>query len=115
MSIDPSDDRTVISCTGHLDFATSVRLRVAFEEAVRASPAQIQLDLRELDFLDSAGVRSLAYAQRMCGERGIGFEVSLSKQAQRVIGTLDLSGLPGDDRPGQRPTGSGSTTSDEMA
>lgn len=66
----------LIKAAGELDSGTCDALLVAFEQAI-AGPGRIavSLDLRELSFIDSTGMRSMIQIERIAGERGIALTV----------------------------------------
>ena len=66
--------RRVVRLVGPLDIATSG----AAEEALRSASeggAPVRLDLTDVTFLDSSGMRSLLRAYRLAAERDAAFEV----------------------------------------
>jgi anti-anti-sigma factor len=87
-----SGDGFVIALTGELDLATA---RIAEEEFRRAEASHdlIVLDLRQLTFIDSSGLRLMIGADRRAHERGAAFViVEGPPQVRRVF---DLSGIAG--------------------
>jgi anti-sigma B factor antagonist len=59
-----------LSLRGELDMATEQQLLSSLEAAVTAGAARVVFDLRELSFIDVAGVRALQAGQRRCAEEG---------------------------------------------
>jgi anti-anti-sigma factor len=55
-------DRTQIVPCGELDIATAPQLERAIAEATADAVAELVLDLRQLTFMDSTGLRALAQA-----------------------------------------------------
>jgi anti-sigma B factor antagonist len=87
-----SGDGVVIGFSGELDLGTAP---VAEAELLRAEASQdlIVLDLDELTFIDSTGLRLMIGADRRARERGASFViVRAGPQARRL---LDLSGVAG--------------------
>jgi anti-anti-sigma factor len=82
-------DVLVVSPTGELDMATAPELEEAIERAQGGSA--IVVDLRELTFIDSTGIRALVqvYAAGQNGHSTVSF-VRGQGQVQRV---LELAGV----------------------
>jgi anti-sigma B factor antagonist len=53
----PRDDRTAVAVTGEIDLATADAMGDAVREHLRAGP--VLLDLSQVAFMDSSGVRAL--------------------------------------------------------
>jgi len=76
---------------GELDLATAGELEARLAELEAAKPDEVLLDLRELEFIDSCGVRLIVAADRAASRNGHRFAVISGPPAvQRV---LDISGL----------------------
>jgi circadian clock protein KaiB len=105
MSFDASAAPGVVRLAGELDEATVEHAQRALEEALAAAPAQLTVDVSELQFMDSAGIWLLVDAQRRCVERGI--ELRLGAQRRPAVArALSMSGV--DDliqAPGAHPSG----------
>ncbi len=63
-------DTTVIQLQGELDIATEHELSNAFSEALLAQPQAVTVDLRNLVFLDSTGLRALLRLRESCSQHG---------------------------------------------
>jgi anti-sigma B factor antagonist len=84
--------RSTVSVGGELDLATAEQ----FTTTVRAALAEgaVRIDLAEVSFMDSAGVRALNTALREAAEKG--HELVVSKRMQpAVVQILDLTGMSG--------------------
>lgn len=57
-----NNDAVRVALTGELDIASTPELEQALERIEENAPAQIVLDLRGLEFLDSTGLRALVGA-----------------------------------------------------
>jgi len=79
-------DRVVLSLDGELDMATAPRLQSAIDElALTAMPAMV-LDLRELQFIDSTGLRVILAALQSARDRGQEFAITRgSPQVERLL------------------------------
>jgi anti-sigma B factor antagonist len=64
----------IVSLSGELDIAAETQAQAALERAMDGA-AMLVADLRELDFLDSTGVRVLITAHLRATERGVEFGV----------------------------------------
>ena len=77
----------LISLTGELDLSGAGPLEEEFARLVAAdSIARIVLDLRELDFMDSSGLRMVALAERRLRAEGRALVIVRGREAvQRVF------------------------------
>jgi anti-anti-sigma factor len=64
-------DDAVIKLAGELDHAAAERLAEAFERTSRGADSRVVLDLAEVTFVDSAGLRALIGIERNARERGV--------------------------------------------
>ena len=62
-----SDDRHVITLKGELDLDGVERVTEELERAEASAARQIVLDLSDLTFIDSSGVRMIVCANLRCG------------------------------------------------
>ena len=98
MSIPSFDLRVVhngrsarIAPSGELDIATTPELEQALADARRSGAGEIVLDLRELTFMDSTGLRALAQANSQAEETGIA--LSIIRGPRQIERVLEISGL----------------------
>ena len=78
-----------IALRGELDIATAPRLQEAIDDALAAAPARLVLDLRELSFLDSSGLRLfIVLAGRAERE---GFELALVRPAPPTLSVFRIT------------------------
>jgi anti-anti-sigma factor len=80
-----------LSPCGELDIATTPELEQALADATADAVAEIVLDLRELTFMDSTGLRALAQANSRAGESGIA--LSIIRGPRQIERVLEISGL----------------------
>lgn len=86
-----SDGRTQIAPCGELDIVTTPQLEQAVSEATSEPVSELVLDLRELTFMDSTGLRALAHASLKAEQAGTALSIWRgSRQIERV---LEISGL----------------------
>jgi anti-anti-sigma factor len=85
-------DAQVVVPTGELDLATAPSLDAALDRAFAAAgTGRVVLDLRELEFIDSSGLRSLLTARRRAEASGAGFSLVAGHRA--LERTLDIAGV----------------------
>jgi anti-anti-sigma factor len=85
--------RHTLTLAGELDIATAPELRDEIARRCQDGAAEIVLDLHELSFIDSTGLRLLLSSKQMCEERGCDF--SLIHVHHPARHTLELSGVAG--------------------
>jgi len=79
-------DRVVVSLRGELDLASAPLLQSEIQSSEIVSAAVLVLDLQELNFIDSTGLRVLLGAHKSSAERGQEFAVTRgSPQVQRLL------------------------------
>jgi anti-anti-sigma factor len=84
-------ERAVLVLKGELDPHTAPRLKDEIDSAMGAGANEIVLDLAELGFIDSSGLRVIISAHKESGERGGKLVLrSPSPTAKRL---LDITGL----------------------
>jgi anti-anti-sigma factor len=84
--------RKTIRVAGDLDSATCMALNDEFERTI-AEPglAELHLDLRELSFIDSAGMRTIILIERAVRERALGLLVT--PPPQPLVELLEMTGV----------------------
>lgn len=68
-------DTAVIRLHGELDLASAPAFTAQFEEIGAQETTVVVIDLTELEFMDSTGLRSILMAHERCGESGQQFAV----------------------------------------
>ena len=86
------DGRTTVAVGGELDLATAEEFSTAVRGALAGGP--VLIDLAELSFMDSAGVRALNTALREAAEHGRELRVCEGMQPS-VVQMLKLTGMLG--------------------
>jgi anti-sigma B factor antagonist len=81
----------VVVPTGELDIATAPALEQALERAFESDAARVVLDLRELEFIDSSGLRSLLIARRKADAVRAHFTLVAGDRA--LERTLEIAGV----------------------
>jgi anti-sigma B factor antagonist len=82
----------VIQCKGRIDSATAPDLRNAFDSCIDEGRYHLVLDMQEIDYMSSAGLRELISAQKKCKKFSRG-EVVLVNVSDRIREALDLAGF----------------------
>ena len=88
---DDSSGTTVVRLHGDLDMASAPGLTRALSSALDAGPPALVVDLSELDFVDSTGIRVLITACRRAGNEGCSFVVRGPRRP--VLKALRLTGV----------------------
>jgi anti-anti-sigma factor len=79
-------DRIVIRLAGELDMANAPILQAAIEEANVDGKQMLVLDMQELKFIDSTGLRIVLWARERCHEAEREFALTPgSEQVQRLL------------------------------
>ena len=81
----------VLRLQGELDMASAPKLRRLLDTALDGRPAELVLDLRELTFIDSSGIRVLSSSARRA--EAAGCTLALRSPARSVLKVLRLTGL----------------------
>jgi anti-sigma B factor antagonist len=81
----------VVVPTGELDIATAPTLEEALERAIATNPTGVVLDLRELEFIDSSGLRTLLIARRRAELARANFTLVAGDRA--LERTLEIAGI----------------------
>ena len=84
-------DAAVIIPTGELDLATAPALEDALQDAFENGSGRVVLDLRELEFIDSSGLRTLLTARRRAEQSSARF--SLVAGHRSLERTLEIAGV----------------------
>jgi len=100
VDIEEHADRAVtLSCHGDIDLASSAELEEAIRSSLLLGISTLRLDLTEVTFFDSTGVRCLVDCRRRCVTHEVELVVTPSPAVTRV---LDLLGVDLPDSPTQR-------------
>ena len=85
-------DHTVVSLAGEIDLYTAPHLQSELAAAMGpADPAQIVVDMSEVEFCDSTGMNVLLAAHRQACERGGGLALAQPRASVRKV--LEVTGL----------------------
>lgn len=79
-------DRVILALAGELDLANASQLQAALDSPAVESGPMIVLDLEQLAFIDSSGLRVILAGADSASARGQQFAVaSASEQVQRLL------------------------------
>lgn len=94
LDVDDRDPVSVMTVRGELDLVTAPEVETAVTERLKAG-RHVVLDLRELDFLDSSGIRALVEGRAIAEEQGspARFSVVRPDRQSVVWNVLEVSGL----------------------
>lgn len=82
-------DRVILALDGELDMATAEQLQHATDGL--DGQAMVVLDLEQLQFIDSTGLRSVLSVLEHCRDHGQEFAVTRgSQQVQRLLGVTGV-------------------------
>jgi anti-sigma B factor antagonist len=85
-------DRVILSLDGELDMATAELLQQAVEGVGVEGEAMVVLDLQQLQFIDSTGLRGVLSVLEHCRECGWEFAVTPgSQQVQRLLSVTGVA------------------------
>jgi anti-sigma B factor antagonist len=85
------DGRHTVALNGELDLGTASQLETAIDRICDDGAREIVLDLRELSFIDSSGLRATLACRKVCESRGC--EFSLTSVQAPVRRVFELTGL----------------------
>src|SRR3954451_1835463 len=91
--VDSADARVTFIPRGELDLATAPELEDKVLTAVRDAGRLVVLDLRELTFMDSTGVRTIVAAHQTAGETGCELRVVRPPRDSPVSRVIEISGI----------------------
>lgn len=82
----------LVKVVGRVDSQTAPQLAETMDSVTNAGRYKIVIDLSEVDFMSSAGLRVLINTQKVCKRFNRG-EVILGVVPQRIYEALDLAGF----------------------
>jgi anti-sigma B factor antagonist len=85
-------DAAVLAPVGELDLTSAGKLEGAIAEALDGDDATIVLDLRQVSFMDSSGLRALLAGSERCERAGIRFGIVRGPdQVQRLLSVTHVA------------------------
>jgi len=91
VNISTSEGRVLASLCGEVDLSTVAEIESRFEEVLGGAPDRFVLDLREVTFLDSSGLRLILRLDQR--QRGAGRRLTVVRGGRRVARVLELTGV----------------------
>jgi anti-sigma B factor antagonist len=86
------DSATVVAARGEIDLATAAMLAETIAQALDApDPQPVVVDLAEVRFCDSSGIRVLVHGRRLADERGLSYRVVGATGV--VLDVLEVTGV----------------------
>jgi anti-sigma B factor antagonist len=82
---------SVVAITGRVDGSTAGEFEAALTSLTDAGKFNIILDMSDVDFVSSAGLRVLVNTRKVVNSAG--GKILLAEPSQQVIDTLDIAGL----------------------
>ncbi len=82
----------LITLSGRVDSATAPQFTQAMDRLINKGVYKFVIDMRELEYMSSAGFRALLAAQRSCKRYNRG-EVVLASVPNRIEEALELAGF----------------------
>jgi anti-anti-sigma factor len=80
------DATAILELRGELDIATAPVFAQRVMRVLSSTPQELVLDIGELEFVDSTGLRAILAAKALCSEHGCGFATTRStRQVERVF------------------------------
>jgi len=87
----PTESGITIKLAGELDSATCGELVERFEQLMGEAPGEVVLELHEVTFIDSAGLRAIIVIERAAGERDVA--LTIHSPTGPVADLLELTGI----------------------
>lgn len=93
MKIETQEHKRVVVVTveGRIDSATASEFEDALNEFTQQGKNNIVLDLSEVDFISSAGLRVLVTARKAV--KSAGGDIVFAESSDQVLETLEIAGL----------------------
>jgi anti-anti-sigma factor len=92
LALERGDRLSIVSVTGSVDSLTAEQVTNFLAAQVESGQMWLVLDLGQVDFMSSAGLRTILETARRCREQG--GDLCLAAAQPGVERTLSLSGFP---------------------
>ena len=93
LAVENGEGRVTFIPRGELDLATAPELEEQVLAALRDGEDEVVLDLRELTFMDSTGVRTIVAAHQVSEQSGRGLRVVRPPRDSAVSRVIEISGI----------------------
>ncbi len=87
----PDRERVIVVPAGEIDLATAPRMEGAVADLLERGFRQVVVDLRQVDFMDSQGIRALVNANDRARDEDAMLSLILGKGVSRSV--LELCGV----------------------
>lgn len=84
------NDVAIITMSGELDAASAPALKTDVEKAAVATPKRLVLDMTDLEFMASAGLRVIVFSKQKMGEA---VDLYIAGAPEMVVDTLEKAGF----------------------
>jgi len=102
------DEEVLLRCSGRLDANQAGHMNEAIDRLVREGKYHISLDLMEIEYLSSAGIRALmTQYKNLKAVNGDFAIVEMSEYVRQILGMVGMAGMFSREAPGQTPSGEG--------
>jgi anti-anti-sigma factor len=91
IEVDQDQASATVTVAGDIDLATIGRLEHARDRALAASPSRVVIDLRDVRFIDSSGLKFLLETDRL--SRTGGWTLQLVKPGETAMRVFTLTGV----------------------
>jgi anti-anti-sigma factor len=85
------DSTVVLKLCGELDISTSPAFSEAVKETLDAGPDNLLLDIEQLEFVDSTGLRAMLATRAVCSRRPCEFAITTPTPSVRRL--FELTGI----------------------
>jgi anti-sigma B factor antagonist len=93
LGVQAADGCVTFTPRGELDLATAPEMEEQVLAAVREGGRKVVVDLRELTFMDSTGVRAIVAAHQVAEESGSDLRVVRPARESAVSRVIEISGI----------------------
>jgi anti-anti-sigma factor len=88
----PRPETLLVRAVGELDLHARPELDAAIDQALGRAPQLIAIDLRAVEFIDSAALAGIVFGLRRCGEQGVRGVIIRGGPGQ-VARLIELTGM----------------------
>lgn len=89
-TLETRNNEAFITLSGDLDASTANEFKTKVEEAAAIEPKALILDMTSLDYMASAGLRVLIFANQKMGQ---GVDIYLVSPQELVLSTIEKTGF----------------------
>ena len=95
-SIEHNGSTLLVSMTGSVDLSESSQIKDNFEKLMSPDILNVTVDAGNVEYIDSSGVASILFINKICSRSGKGFSIkSISEAAAKVIRLAKLDSILG--------------------